>query len=349
MLDPLINKGANVNAVDNNGRTPLHDAVSMGHWYIVDLIEKGADINAMNNDGRTPLQDAARAGSRNTVVLLIKECIGYKAGTASRFITDLTDLLYEDNIINTLLSVALNVNLISGGELRRNIRRMLIQYGRNLKDEAKSNENLAAASFIRHYSSLVSWNICLKVVSRLNDSRFHSLEESVKWLGVFNNVDRLSKESNTAPEATTSNLDEETEESISVPQPLAELSHVKRFLVSSHAFALLRENLHRFLNPTFQTRLMGLVDEYRIGNESGFCSYNNLRGLTAELLDVNPSCIRWSKCDRTSWSDVLKWKFEGWTREKWDWWPFKPPQQRLGLGEVRLHWTCVSATIETIL
>merc|ERR1711916_222385 len=47
----LIDKGADVNASNNNGDKPLHRALSNGLPEVaMALIEKGADIACMNND-----------------------------------------------------------------------------------------------------------------------------------------------------------------------------------------------------------------------------------------------------------------------------------------------------------
>ena len=52
----LLEKGADVNAKNNDGWTPLHWASENGHEAIVSLLlEKGADVNAKDNDGETPL------------------------------------------------------------------------------------------------------------------------------------------------------------------------------------------------------------------------------------------------------------------------------------------------------
>ena len=48
--------GADVNAKDQNGKTPLHYAARSGHKEIVELlIAKGADVNAKTNRGHTAL------------------------------------------------------------------------------------------------------------------------------------------------------------------------------------------------------------------------------------------------------------------------------------------------------
>jgi len=56
----LAGVGADVNAKEEDGWTPLHYAVYEGYKEIAELlIAKGADVNAKEEDGWTPLHDAA--------------------------------------------------------------------------------------------------------------------------------------------------------------------------------------------------------------------------------------------------------------------------------------------------
>ena len=65
--------GADVNAIDNNRRTPLHSAVAGGHPLIVLLlIRKGADVNATAHWERTPLHFAVRSDRRGIAEILLK-------------------------------------------------------------------------------------------------------------------------------------------------------------------------------------------------------------------------------------------------------------------------------------
>ena len=68
----LIAKGADVNTKDEKGMTPLHDAVEEGYKEIVELLmANGANINSLNEDKKTPLD-----------LLSSNELKGVKAKTA---------------------------------------------------------------------------------------------------------------------------------------------------------------------------------------------------------------------------------------------------------------------------
>lgn len=69
----LIEKGANVNASDEFGWTPLTHAASGGHTETAKLlIKEGADVNKANNSGQTPLHAAASGNHTETAKLLIE-------------------------------------------------------------------------------------------------------------------------------------------------------------------------------------------------------------------------------------------------------------------------------------
>lgn len=61
----LIMEGANINAIDGSGNTPLHIAVEKDSLQLVKLlVQKGAGLEAKNRLGDTPLFEACAAGGK---------------------------------------------------------------------------------------------------------------------------------------------------------------------------------------------------------------------------------------------------------------------------------------------
>ncbi len=90
----LINVGANVNARDNDGKTPLMYAAERGDYKSLQLLlEAGAEINAVDNYGNSALIYAANSGNKKTLETLgnagIDPNIANKRGrTALMYIAD---------------------------------------------------------------------------------------------------------------------------------------------------------------------------------------------------------------------------------------------------------------------
>jgi ankyrin repeat protein len=55
VVNILLEKGANIESKNTNGRTPLSRASEHGCEAVKLLLEKGANLESQDNDGRTPL------------------------------------------------------------------------------------------------------------------------------------------------------------------------------------------------------------------------------------------------------------------------------------------------------
>ena len=65
----LLDNGADVNAVVEDGRTPLHLAARIGHREVVELLlERGAQVNQESPHWGNPLFVAAYRGQREVKV-----------------------------------------------------------------------------------------------------------------------------------------------------------------------------------------------------------------------------------------------------------------------------------------
>jgi ankyrin repeat protein len=72
LVQRLLQAGANANAANRYGASVLGEAVKAANVPIIAaLLKAGADVNAANGDGETALMLAARAGSREVMALLI--------------------------------------------------------------------------------------------------------------------------------------------------------------------------------------------------------------------------------------------------------------------------------------
>ncbi|GHU16644.1 hypothetical protein FACS189472_02140 [Alphaproteobacteria bacterium] len=108
-IDPLLAKGADVNAKDGKDNTPLHLAAIYGPTEVAELLlDRGADVYAKNNKGNTPLHLAAKSGQTEIARLLLTNGADVNAkGTLDRD----NPIRYNGN--NSIMPSLEELNLIS--------------------------------------------------------------------------------------------------------------------------------------------------------------------------------------------------------------------------------------------
>lgn len=79
----MIDSGANVNARDAEGKTPLHWAASATPETIAALLLAGADVHAIDQLQRAPLHFISATGSVENITLLINAGADVNARTAN--------------------------------------------------------------------------------------------------------------------------------------------------------------------------------------------------------------------------------------------------------------------------
>jgi ankyrin repeat protein len=73
VVKELLNRGANIHARDNRGRNPIYMAASLGHLPVVkELLNRGANIHARDTRGNQPIHRAVQFGHLPIVKELIR-------------------------------------------------------------------------------------------------------------------------------------------------------------------------------------------------------------------------------------------------------------------------------------
>ncbi|GAM17395.1 hypothetical protein SAMD00019534_005700 [Acytostelium subglobosum LB1] len=150
VFDRFIAKGANINATNKNGESPLHKAVfnnNLAETMVTLLLEAQANVNATNKNGESCLHYCVRMGRTDLVTLLIKYGADrtitkdnqtlYDIAIQENF-TKLADLLKDGATIDTSQNGSTTelITLLQNPTLREDFRAFL-------RDELICEENIS--------------------------------------------------------------------------------------------------------------------------------------------------------------------------------------------------------------
>ncbi|ORX78126.1 ankyrin [Anaeromyces robustus] len=117
IIDKLLKRGANINAKDNEGETPLIIACKYGNEKVVKvLVDYGADINKQDNEGYTPIFIACRFS--RTGINIIDYLVSKKAdlnipnNESKTPIFELC-LFKSEYIVNAFIENGVKINIIN--------------------------------------------------------------------------------------------------------------------------------------------------------------------------------------------------------------------------------------------
>uniref|UniRef100_A0A3P8RN61 Ankyrin repeat domain 61 n=1 Tax=Amphiprion percula TaxID=161767 RepID=A0A3P8RN61_AMPPE len=150
----LVSYGADVNAVDSSGMTPLHMAAGILHKGIIAcLIRQGADINMVCiHSGNTPLHLAA-------VAMTTKSTKTLEDGISC--ISELLESGAEPNAVNKAGMTPLQETCSMGN---KELVDLLLRYGASINKLSKAGENCLFL-FLNQWSNVRNSSLLLKLLS----------------------------------------------------------------------------------------------------------------------------------------------------------------------------------------
>ena len=75
VAEVLVRLGADVNARDHVGRTPMHHAANLGQLAVIEVLARaGADLSIRDEEGMTPLMwgEISRTGRNREVIAMLR-------------------------------------------------------------------------------------------------------------------------------------------------------------------------------------------------------------------------------------------------------------------------------------
>ena len=269
------------------------------------------------------------------------------ASSRTSVVSDRFSLLAADELVTCLMQnaelgvvykAALESRQMGADRFERNFRRILKQYSRDLKKEARDRGQTFAAVLVRRSSRYIASTLRQKLEGPRKGYRHDQIlheKESDNLRGLKIEQYLRSMKEPLPPSSSLSDepriKDEPLEELSSsdtdtsdndLDDKLPEVSQVKDFMFTSVAFLALRATAWQLVDRSLQLKLRRLAAE--------------IECCPATPIDVSYEAIE-------TISNRVKAVIEDLTRVSWDWWPLKPRTRHIPAGYARIRWYCVSA------
>ncbi|KAI1088735.1 hypothetical protein F5B19DRAFT_470013 [Rostrohypoxylon terebratum] len=282
---------------------------------------------------------------------------------------EFSSLLFQDELIRSVISSALLLESVGFVKMKRNFRRLLGRCASDLKKEPSNNNY---REHVVHFVKRYSFRITEELLARFPGETKKLIPKDLPSQDALEKVERYLDQMHKPQMAEVStsfsqNSDQDSDqdsdqESDSVDEEIDDdeptqpgsLIMIKQFISKSVAYESLRRELYEFVHPNLGSKLRNLVDRWSQPSHKhhAYVACYRLSNLVTELQDVDLRKIQFHEEEGGGGGEEEEASYlrrfisyyqeviERRSGERWDWWPLPPYLKVLKKGEVRLRWEC---------